>query len=153
MTLSPAPCFVWSSEWIAFPSVTSTVAYRIGLGQGLAAKIPTVLGIYFRYDTALSDTNWQYCVDNAGTETCGATATAPAASTFQDFFISSSVVGTVSFQIGAGTVYTICASGCTTTGTVPTSTLTPIAGVVTLTSSTATIDVDAFFYQATGISR
>jgi hypothetical protein len=146
----------WKSEWVAYPSVNTNASFRIGFSSAATPKIPAN-GLYFRFDASLSDSDWEICSDSSSTETCASSGVAPVASTFYDFWISSSVAGTITFQIGTSNsssyTGTICSSGCTVTATIPTVGMTPYASVVTLTSSSAALGLDLFTYQATGVIR
>jgi hypothetical protein len=125
----------WKQKYIVEPSTTGagTVRVRVGNWNHNNTAIVPNGGIYFRYDTdaAVGDTHWMGCVDSSSTETCVDTGAAPSSSAFSTLNMSSSVVGTISFQVDSGSTVTICASGCTVTATVPTGTLVPGALMVT----------------------
>jgi hypothetical protein len=151
----------WSSEFIANENTaTTSEAMRVGFGtNGANTAIPTN-GIYWRHDTSLGspDTTWHYCIDSSSAETCGDSGISPATGTFFDFYISSTVSGTAIFAIGtaggaASFTGTICPSSCTTTGTVPTSALTPFLNIVTETSAARTMQIDYLQFLYTGLAR
>lgn len=145
----------WWSQWIAGISTTSTIAWRIGFGtsQNLSA-IPTN-GIYFRYDTSLGtpDTTIMACIDVSSTETCTSTGQTPVAATFYDLYINSNVAATITYQVGSNAAVTICASGCTATGTPPSGLLSPTALVVTETTAVESMFLDYWQYLSSGLVR
>lgn len=143
----------WSSQWVASISSVSTIASRIGfMSSGLTTKIPNS-GLYFRYDTSLSDTAWMACSTNTGTETCTSTGVTPVAGTFYDFYISSTTAGTISYAINTGAAVTICASGCTVAGTPSTGNIAPSFNIITLAASAVNTGVDYFNLNVSGLTR
>jgi hypothetical protein len=143
----------WQSEFIASLSSVSIGAYRVGYSpNGSATKIPAS-GIYFRFDIGLSDTHIEACVSNSSVETCTSAGQAPSASTYYDLYISSSTTGTITYQVGANSAVTLCASGCTATATIPTSAFVPMANSVATSSSAVTLNLDYFNFYASGLTR
>jgi hypothetical protein len=143
----------WWSEYIAQTSTITNMAWRLGFGTpATAATIPTN-GIYFRFDTTLSDTTIMACVDTTSTETCTSTGQTPVANTFYDYYINSVTAATIVFQVGANAPVTICASGCTATATPPTALVVPMLINVTETSGATTTALDYFQFVQSGLTR
>ena len=143
----------WIMRWIASPSSITNVAYRIGyMVGGVGSKIPNG-GIYFRFDTSLSDTAIMACADNGGTESCTSTAVAPTANGWNNLKMSSTTAGTISFAVDNGSTVTICASGCTLAATVPTTAFSAGADAATNTTTSWTLNLDYFGLMITSIVR
>jgi hypothetical protein len=152
-TLYLAASTPWQAEWIADFSNVTNGAYRVGFYSAFAATQVPVNGLYFRYDTSLSDTHIMACSDSSSTETCTSTGVTPVVNTYYDFNISSTTAGTASFNINGGTAVTICASGCTATATLTASPLSPAAGVVATSATSIAIALDYFSYYISGLTR
>lgn len=143
----------WNSEFIAGIQTATNVSWRLGfIGGTFSTAIPTN-GVYFRYDTSLSDTHIMICSDLAGTETCTSSGQTPTGGAFYDLFMSSSTVGTLTFQVGANSAVTLCASGCTINTTLPTVVLGPGGSIVTQTTATTSMYLDYFKWSQQGLVR
>jgi hypothetical protein len=152
----------WDSYWIASPGAAgpSTLGARWGFGTGGSTTAIPPNGFYLRYDTSLSDTTYQFCVDSSSTETCSNTAVTPAANTFVALRIANVSSGKISFslynaanKLVAGPT-TFCASGCTLNTAPPSAGVTAYSSVVSNAASTsARITLEKFSFIEWGLVR
>lgn len=154
--LFPGNSTNWQSEQIVEINQIATGSYRIGFGTVNAATAIPTNGIYFRFLQG-TDTFINACSDSTGTETCTPTTITPTAADYIDFFMNSTVTGTVNFTVvdvttPATSTVSLCASGCTGTATLPTVVLSPLFNIVETGSSAVDIlTVDYFAYTQTVI--
>jgi hypothetical protein len=153
--------FAWDSYWIFAPiSATTSEQIRVGyIPVGNATALP-VSGYFVRYDTTLAtpDTNYMLCVDAASTESCYSTGVAfdLAYHKVRIRRVNATTVG-MTFYNNVGGVQmaekTFCPSGCNVTATLAATALTPGVVIATATIAARVIQVDAFKFMATGLSR
>jgi hypothetical protein len=155
---------VWDSSWVVLLKTITSVQSRIGYFTSLnTSAIPTT-GFYARFDTTgctgCSDTHYMGCVTVASTESCTALGggIAPDGATYVRFRIrqvSGTTIGISLYLAGVlqGSEATFCASGCTVTVSPPTSAMVPGAIIVTAASAAATLNLDYWGFQMTGLSR
>jgi hypothetical protein len=153
----------WDSFWIFELPQSTNVAMRIGYFSSTTAVVPGA-GFYLRFDTNLSDTNFEVCNNPSGTEGCSSYGTAPSTSTFYRLRVrnitsgapTTPAIGLSLYSGGSlvGSELTICANaGCTINAAPPTGAVSPGAEVVAYTGSGQTLKLDAFYFSATGLTR
>lgn len=148
----------WAGQWISTTTDITSQSFRQGFTAGASATTPfTTNGYFFRFDTALSDTQIMACSSISSTETCVTTGVTPVGNTYHDFYIWSDAAGIIKFQVDTGTVLTACiaatASCSIVPTTLPTSTLIPMTTMVTQTTAAKTVLLDYFKYTQQGLVR
>lgn len=142
--ISPMNVNNWEAKFIVRPSVSTSVRHEVGFTDTLG-----VLGanrIVVKWDTADSDTVWKFQACSASTCTTASSTIAAAANTWARLRIRSTTSGTILFSVDGETEVSVATN-------VPTVALRPIFGVRTRTTSAASIDLDWFAFQWTGLSR
>ena len=149
--------YEWDAVWIFRPGTVTSVNYMIGLVDTTA--VATTAGMYLKFDTDASDTNYEYIMDGTGVDT-GDTTVAPNASNWIKFKIrrrTSGVGGnpTIYMSLNDANEQTWCSSGCTfTTTNIPTAGLKAVFMAQTRVALTAaTVDCDFFLYRQYGLTR
>jgi len=152
----------WDSYWIASPGAvgSNTIETRWGFGTGASSTAIPTNGFYLRYDTSLSDTTYQFCVDNASVEACSNTGVAPAANVFVALRIANVSSGKISFSLynAANSLVagptTFCASGCTVNTAAPNGNVTAYSSIVSNAAATAEhITLEKFSFIEWGLVR
>lgn len=125
----------FDSHWLVRQDSCSDVAINIGFRpSGANAPSPTT-GIYVRFDTDASDTNYIFLVGDGTTQ---ANDTGVACSTgWHDFRIYSTSAGTVALDIDEVNVATEATN-------VPTAGLTPVFQVASRSTTSKNLDIDIF---------
>jgi hypothetical protein len=150
----------WDSSWVVLLKTITSVQSRIGYFTSLNTAAAPTTGFYGRFDTTMSDTQYKGCVTVASTESCTTLGggIAPDGATYVRFRIrqvSGTTIGISLYIAGVlqGTEATFCASGCTVTVTPPTSAMVPGAIIVTAATAAATLNLDLWAFQMTGLTR
>jgi hypothetical protein len=126
----------WKVRMVIRLSSAASVGLRCGLALDTNAVGAPAAGIYWQFDTDLSDSFFSAVCRSASTET--KTASAVAGDTnWHVIDIFSNTSGTISFQIDGGTAIDI-------TTNVPTIAMTPYFSILTRTTAAKTLDVDSW---------
>jgi hypothetical protein len=133
----------------------ATGGAAVGLTTGGTATFTGNIALTTTLGSAGSgaDTVIMACVINTSQETCASTGQTPSASTFYDFYLSSSTAATMTFQVGTNSAVTLCASGCTATATPSTAVFGPLLDIVTESAAAVTSNVDYWQFLEAGLSR
>lgn len=154
--LTPTSVANWSQQWITTLTGITNVSWRMGLADSHAGTTPYLnQGLYFRFDTAASDTKIMACSNVSAVETCVTTNVTPVANTYHDYYIWSDAVGIVNFQIDTGTIVTACLAATATCNitTFPAVAMVPELTMVTNTTAAQTALVDYYKYVQQGLVR
>jgi hypothetical protein len=153
----------WEMTWIFELGTTGNTSFRIGVIGAASAAIDPANGVYLRYDTADSDSTFQFTSANASTETVSSTSVTPSTTTFYKLRIVSNGSGSVTFTLytGASTVVagptSFCPTGCNVTATLNTSTTMTPAIIVASQSggsgAAANASLDYWGFKASGLNR
>jgi len=155
----------WDSFWIFELPQSTNVAMRIGYFTGPNTAVVPPDGFYLRFDTNLSDTNFEVCKNtSSGGESCSSYGSAPSTSTFYRLRIrnitsgapTTPAIGVSLYSAGSlvGSELTICNNaGCTIDAAPTTNAISPGAEVVAYTGSAQALKLDAFYFSATGLTR
>lgn len=146
----------WEAQWIFKISSTSDIRFRIGLAVSGATggDVEPPDGIWLRYDTeaTYSDTAFNFiCRSGSSNTTAAPTGTMTAGTTFFRLKISSTVAGTVNFQLYDATGSSLATGSCAS-GT-PTASLVPRVTIATNTTAAKIATMDLFAFKMRGLSR
>jgi hypothetical protein len=158
----------WQSDIIfrmnAVAGTTTNIVMRVGLTkEGQEAQITPTDGVWLRFSTDASDTNFTFEARGSSTSTGPLSSGVAADNLWHHLVIKSATAGEVRFKLDSGSEYCFttagsspgCAGGNTTSANVPTANMAPLIQIIQASASTTAVgvDIDFFSFKFTGVSR